>query len=179
MTDSSAPVKRSRKPAASGKSEAPKGRSPKKIAPPTPEPMPTAAPSAPMSDTPTAPPKAPLHPEDPLKKLREQPEQIDTLSLHLSVLLVSDPRVNHALFGTPRDEISNRISSLLHAAVSNEVKNLQGVFLPFIERGFKDWQFTHLLTHLETATEKSGHPRELGEALILATQGLRRELFNR
>lgn len=106
-------------------------------------------------------------------------EGLRALSIGITARLVGDPRVNHALFGTSRSELEEKTRSLIDQALDEADHDLRALFAPLVERGFKDWQFTHLLTHLKSSLESLGHPEEVVEALTRATQKLRPALFNR
>jgi hypothetical protein len=101
------------------------------------------------------------------------------LASGITARLVGDPRVNHALFGTPRSELEEKTGSLIAQALEEADHDLRALFEPLVERGFKDWQFTHLLTHLKSSLESLGHPEDVVEAMTRATQKLRPFLFDR
>jgi truncated hemoglobin YjbI len=99
------------------------------------------------------------------------------LSERLSQLLVGDPRVNHALFGTPQAELLEKVKALLATAANEVEHDLQDLFAPLREKGFKQGQFDHLLYHLKAASQQLGHPEELARTLSDATEQLRQRIF--
>jgi hypothetical protein len=101
----------------------------------------------------------------------------DALSEKVSGLLVSDPRINHALFGTPRGELVEKVRSLLSVAAKEAEHDLHGLFAALRENGFKDGQFAHLLVHLKDAAEQLGHPKELAQSLVAATEKAYKKVF--
>ena len=183
MTDQSTRqdrMKRGRKPASSPKPQASSAKTAKKSAP--------AFESTTIPDSPSLTPTSSLAQStekttpqkiqnDPLADLRENPERIEAISQSISALLFGDPRVNHALFGTARKDLSDKIGALLLMAITGEEANLHALFLPLIERGFKAQQFTHLLSYIETAIGENELPQELAQTLTIATQRLRPACF--
>ena len=135
-------------------------------------PVPTAAPSRP----------APSAPAAPARSVAEQlggNSGFASLSDKISALLIGDPRVNHSLFGTPRGELVDKVKSLLSVAVEEAEEDLHALFAPLREKGFKEGQFAHLLTHIQSAAKELGHPEELAHKVSKAAEKARKQVFNR
>lgn len=147
--------------------------------------------SKPISPTPAvaapavAPSPAPARPAAPAPAapVRSVAEQIGgnkgvaSLSDKISALLIGDPRVNHTLFGTPRGELVEKVKSLLSVAVEEAEEDLHTLFAPLREKGFKEGQFAHLLTHVKAAAKDLGHPEELAHKISAATEKARKKVF--
>ena len=141
-------------------------------APATPAVAPSSAPSRP----------APSASAAPARSVAEQlggTQGVASLSDKISALLIGDPRVNHALFGTPRGEVVEKVKSLLSVAVEEAEEDLHALFAPLREKGFKEGQFAHLLTHIKAAAKELGHPEELAHKISAATEKARKKVFNR
>ncbi|MEY4685212.1 MAG: hypothetical protein RLZ25_1671 [Pseudomonadota bacterium] len=148
----------------------------KPITPPPVAAAPVAAPSpAPAPSRPAASPA-------PARSVAEQlggKKGVASLSDKISALLIGDPRVNHSLFGTPRGELVEKVKSLLSVAVEEAEEDLEALFAPLREKGFKEGQFAHLLTHIKSATKELGHPEELAHKVSVAAEKARKKVFNR
>ncbi|MEN9682190.1 MAG: hypothetical protein RLZZ627_2083 [Pseudomonadota bacterium] len=139
-----------------------------------------ATPAVTPSPAPTRP--APSAPAAPARSVAEQlggTQGVASLSDKISALLIGDPRVNHALFGTPRGEVVEKVKSLLSVAVEEAEEDLHALFAPLREKGFKEGQFAHLLTHVKAAAKELGHPEELAHKISAATEKARKKVFNR
>lgn len=136
---------------------------------------PAVAPVAPVSR-----PEVSAAPKAPARSVSEQlggAKGFDALSEKISGLLVGDPRINHALFGTPRSELVEKVRSLLSVAAKEAEHDLHSLFAALRENGFKDGQFSHLLVHLKDAAEQLGHPKELAQSLVAATEKAYKKAF--
>lgn len=141
--------------------------------------------SAPVAPTPTPTPapiieKAPRKAESAPKSVAEQlggAVGFAALSERVSQLLVGDPRVNHALFGTPQSEVIEKVKHLLTSAADEVEHDLHALFAPLREKGFKQGQFDHLLTHIKAASAQLGHPDELARTIAEATEKARKQVF--
>lgn len=141
-------------------------------APPKPTPAPAPAPSRPATVAPAA----------PARTIAEQlggQKGVASLSEKISALLIGDPRVNHSLFGTPRGELVEKVKSLLSVAVEEAEEDLAALFAQLREKGFKDGQFAHLLTHIKSAAKELGHPEELAHKVSVAAEKARKKVFDR
>lgn len=139
---------------------------------PAPTPKPTPAPSRP----------APTVAAAPARSVAEQlggQTGVASLSDKISALLIGDPRVNHSLFGTPRGDLVEKVKSLLSVAVEEAEEDLHDLFAPLREKGFKEGQFAHLLTHIKSAAKELGHPEELAHKVSTAADKARKKVFNR
>ncbi len=138
----------------------------------TPAQTPAPAPSRPVPAAPAA----------PARSVAEQlggKSGVASLSDKISALLIGDPRVNHSLFGTPRGELVDKVKSLLSVAVEEAEEDLHDLFAPLREKGFKEGQFAHLLTHVKSAAKELGHPEELAHKVSAATEKARKKIFKR
>lgn len=149
----------------------------KKPQPIKPDPIAPHAESAAEPAPPRRPPEA-QPPASLLERLGGEPSVL-RLTDQLTALLIADPRVNHTLFGTPRSELHDKIRHLLGRALEVSECDLPSLFSPLIERGFKNGQFSHLLTHLEACLKGQGHAGGEAEQLTSALQQLHGALFNR
>jgi hypothetical protein len=165
-----------KKPAAKARPVAAKPAKP--ISPPPVAATPAAAPApAPAPSRP-----APSASAAPARSVAEQlggKKGVASLSDKISALLIGDPRVNHSLFGTPRGEVVDKVKSLLSVAVEEAEEDLEALFAPLREKGFKEGQFAHLLTHIKSAAKELGHPEELAHKVFVATEKARKKVFNR
>jgi hypothetical protein len=153
-------------------SQPPVAATPAAAAAAAPAPAPAPAPSRP----------APSASAAPARSVAEQlggKKGVASLSDKISALLIGDPRVNHSLFGTPRGEVVDKVKSLLSVAVEEAEEDLEALFAPLREKGFKEGQFAHLLTHIKSAAKELGHPEELAHKVFAATEKARKKVFNR
>lgn len=137
---------------------------------PTPTPAPAPAAVAPRPASPA-----------PARSVAEQiggKSGVASLSDKISARLIGDPRVNHALFGTPRGELVEKVKSLLSVAVEAAEEDLHALFAPLREKGFKEGQFAHLLTHVKAAAKELGHPEDLVHKIASATEKARKKVFS-
>ncbi len=145
---------------------------PPAVVAPVTAPTPTPAPAA-VAPRPAAP--------APARSVAEQiggKSGVASLSDKISARLIGDPRVNHALFGTPRGELVEKVKSLLSVAVEAAEEDLHALFAPLREKGFKEGQFAHLLTHVKAAAKELGHPEDLVHKIASATEKARKKVFS-
>lgn len=170
-----------KKPAAKARpvaAKAAKPIAPTPVAATSPAPTPAAAPAPAPAPVPSRPAPAAA----PARSVAEQLGGISgvaSLSDKISALLIGDPRVNHALFGTPRGDLVEKVKSLLSVAVEEAEEDLHALFAPLREKGFKEGQFAHLLTHIKSAARELGHPEDLAHKVSVATEKSLKKVFNR
>lgn len=180
MTDKPArpaPVKKAKKATAEKKGPVKARTTAKPAKKMSPKPV-TVAPTSTVAPAPRT--AESIAPKAPAKSVAEQlggTKGFEALSEKLSGLLVGDPRINHTLFGTPRHELVEKITALISVAIHEAEHDLHALFGSLRERGFKDGQFAHLQVHLKTAAEQLGHPKELAQSLVSATEKARKKVF--
>jgi len=74
--------------------------------------------------------------------------------------------------------VVEKVKSLLSVAVEEAEHDLHALFAPLREKGFKEGQFAHLLTHVKAAARELGHPEELAHKISAATERARKKVFN-
>jgi len=118
--------------------------------------------------------------------LREQIGGDEAIQNAVEVLtdkLLSDPRINYFLFGVSRTDQGDKHKSFLTVALKGaegeDIQDLRKNFDHFFDRGFKDRHFDVIFDHLRDTLKQMEIADELSEAVLLASNTLRKSLFLR
>ena len=118
--------------------------------------------------------------------LREQIGGDEAIQNAVEVLtdkLLSDPRINYFLFGVSRADQGEKHKSFLTVALKGaegeEIHDLRKSFDHFFDRGFKDRHFDVIFDHLRDTLKQMEIADDLSEAVLLASNTLRKSLFLR
>jgi len=118
--------------------------------------------------------------------LREQIGGDEAIQNAVEVLtdkLLSDPRINYFLFGVSRTDQGDKHKSFLTVALKGaegeDIHDLRKNFDHFFDRGFKDRHFDVIFDHLRDTLKQMEIADELSEAVLLASNTLRKSLFLR
>jgi hemoglobin len=118
--------------------------------------------------------------------LREQLGGDEAIQNAVEVLtdkLMSDPRINYFLFGVSRADQGEAHKSFLTVALKGaegeEIPDLRKSFDHFFERGFKDRHFDLIFDHLRDTLRQMQLADDLSEAVLEASNTLRKSLFLR
>ncbi len=99
--------------------------------------------------------------------------------------LMADPRINHFMFGVSRADQGEKHKSFLTVALreegeeGGELPDLHQAFAQFFDKGFKDQHFDVIFSHLRDSLQQMDIADELSDAVIEASNTLRKSLFSK
>lgn len=105
----------------------------------------------------------------------------------LTEKLMADPRINHFMFGVSRADQGDKHKSFLTIALRGEGDDGEGVELPdlrktfadFFDKGFKNQHFDVIFNHLRDSLKQMDVADEVSDAVIQASDTLRKSLFSK
>jgi hemoglobin len=105
----------------------------------------------------------------------------------LTEKLMADPRINHFMFGVSRADQGDRHKSFLTVALRGkgdgeegaESPDLRKTFADFFDKGFKNQHFDVIFNHLRDSLKQMDVTDELSDAVIQASDTLRKSLFSK